>query len=208
MDKVSYALGLSVAGNLLNSGVTRIEFNDFMDGVKTVFTGSHRELKISPEEANKILDDYFSKIKEEKDAQNKKEREENLKIANDYLNENKSKEGVQSTESGLQYKVITSVESDEPIETPTSHSRVKCHYEGKLVDGSVFDSSYKRGEPATFSLEQVIPGWTEGLQLMSVGEKYEFTIPPQLGYGEVGIPGHIPGNSVLIFTVELLEIVK
>ena len=205
MDKLSYALGMSVGQSLMGSGVYKIDFDDLLNGIKTIYL--NRTPKISVDEGNDILNKFFDEAKKRKEEADKKEREENLKIANDYLNENKSKEGVQSTESGLQYRVITSIESGEPRETPTSHSRVKCHYEGKLVDGSVFDSSYERENPATFSLEQVIPGWTEGLQLMSVGEKYEFTIPPQLGYGEVGVPGHIPGNSVLIFTVELLEIV-
>lgn len=205
MDKLSYALGMSVGQSLMGSGVYKIDFDDLLNGIKTIYL--NRNPKISVEEGNDVLNKFFDEVKKRNEEADKKEREENLKIANDYLNENKSKEGVQSTESGLQYRVITSVESVNPIETPTSHSRVKCHYEGKLVDGSVFDSSYERENPATFSLEQVIPGWTEGLQLMSVGEKYEFTIPPQLGYGEVGVPGHIPGNSVLIFTVELLEIV-
>lgn len=205
MDKLSYALGMSVGQSLMGSGVYKIDFDDLLNGIKTIYL--NRNPKISVEEGNDILNKFFDEVKKRKEEADKKEREDNLKIANDYLNENKSKEGVQSTESGLQYRVITSVESGEPRETPTSHSRVKCHYEGKLVDGFVFDSSYERENPATFSLEQVIPGWTEGLQLMSVGEKYEFTIPPQLGYGEVGVPGHIPGNSVLIFTVELLEIV-
>lgn len=205
MDKLSYALGMSVGQSLMGSGVYKIDFDDLLNGIKTIYL--NRNPKISVDEGNDILSKFFDEVKKRKEEADKKEREENLKIANDYLNENKSKEGVQSTESGLQYRVITSVESGDPKKTPTSHSRVKCHYEGKLVDGSVFDSSYERENPATFSLEQVIPGWTEGLQLMSVGEKYEFTIPPQLGYGEVGVPGHIPGNSVLIFTVELLEIV-
>ena len=205
MDKLSYALGMSVGQSLMGSGVYKIDFDDLLNGIKTIYL--NRNPKISVDEGNDILNKFFDEVKKRKEEADKKEREENLKIANDYLKENKSKEGVQSTESGLQYRVITSIESGEPRETPTSHSRVKCHYEGKLVDGSVFDSSYERENPATFSLEQVIPGWTEGLQLMTVGEKYEFTIPPQLGYGEVGVPGHIPGNSVLIFTVELLEIV-
>lgn len=205
MDKLSYALGMSIGQNLMGSGVYKVDFDDLLSGIKTIFL--NRNPKISVEEGNDVLNKFFEEVKKRKDEADKKEREENLKIATDYLKKNKSYEGVQTTESGLQYRVITSVESGDPRETPTSHSRVKCHYEGKLVDGSVFDSSYERENPATFSLEQVIPGWTEGLQLMSVGEKYEFTIPPQLGYGEVGVPGHIPGNSVLIFTVELLEIV-
>ena len=196
---------MSIGQNLMGSGVYKVDFDDLLNGIKTIYL--NRNPKISVEEGNDVLNKFFEEVKKRKDEVEKKEREDNLKIANEYLKENKTYEGVQTTESGLQYRVITSVGSGDPRETPTSHSRVKCHYEGKLIDGSVFDSSYERENPATFSLEQVIPGWTEGLQLMSVGEKYEFTIPPQLGYGEVGVPGHIPGNSVLIFTVELLEIV-
>lgn len=204
MDKVSYCLGMSIAQNLINSGVVNLEFDDFLSGVKSVFSGE--DPAVSVDEGNKVLHEFFEKKQKEEMIRQDLENEKNKKEGKEYLKNHSKEDGVQTTKSGLQYKVITSVESDEPIETPTSHSRVKCHYEGRLIDGTVFDSSYKRGEPATFSLDQVIPGWTEGLQLMSVGEKYEFTIPPQLGYGERGIPGHIPGNTVLIFTVELLSI--
>lgn len=202
MDKVSYALGMSIGQSLFGTGVNKIDFEDFLDGVKTIFL--NRNPKISAEEGNKVLGEFFDTVKKEKEEAEKKEREENLKLSDAYLKENKSKDGVITTKSGLQYRVLTGVTG----ECPSAHSRVKCHYEGKLSNGQVFDSSYKRGEPTTFGLDQVIPGWTEGLQLMSVGSKYEFTIPPALGYGEVGVPGHIPGNSVLIFTVELLGIEK
>lgn len=204
MDKVSYALGMSCGQNLINSGVVDLNFDDFKNGVKAMYTDGTPE--ITPEEGNKVLEEFFAEVKAQVEAERKKEAETNKKLAQEYLNQNRAQDGIIETKSGLQYKVITSVESGDPIETPTSHSRVKCHYEGRLIDGTVFDSSYKRGEPAVFGLDQVIPGWTEGLQLMSVGEKYEFTIPAELGYGEVGVPGHIPGNSVLIFVVELLGI--
>ena len=206
MDKLSYALGISLGQSMLGSGVGMIDFDDFLSGIKVVFLG--RQAKISPEEGNQILSDYFDKMKVKKEEEQKKQREDNLLEANTYLEKNKTAENVIVTESGLQYKVLSTVDSKDPQETPTIHSRVKCHYEGRFLDGTVFDSSYQRGEPAVFSLEHVIPGWAEGLQLMRVGEKYEFTIPPQLGYGEVGIPGHLPGNKLLIFTVELLEIVE
>lgn len=201
MDKISYALGMSLGQSLVGSGVKDLNFEEFTKGVEVIFKGETP--KISADEGNEILEKFFTKVKEEKDRQDKKEREDNLRKAVVYLKENKNN-GVIETKSGLQYKNIELAEGDK--KRPGPHSRVKCHYEGRLTDGTIFDSSYKRGEPATFSLDQVIPGWTEGLQLMSVGEKYEFTIPPQLGYGERGIPGHIPGNTVLIFTVELLSI--
>ena len=202
MDKFSYSIGMSLGQTMIGSGVKELDFDSFLSGVKVIFTGETPA--ISLDEGNKILNEYFSKAKKEATAKLNEERTTNLKVSKEYLDQHKNLDGVQETKSGLQYKVISEQKAD--TKSPTSHSRVKCHYEGRLIDGTVFDSSYKRGVPATFSLEQVIPGWTEGLQLMTVGDKYEFTIPPQLGYGEVGVPGHIPGNSVLIFTVELLEI--
>lgn len=201
MDKISYALGMSLGQSLVGSGVKDLNFEEFAKGVEVIFKGETP--KISTDEGNEILEKFFTKVKEEKDLQDKKEREDNLRKAVVYLKENKSN-GVIETKSGLQYKNIELAEGDK--KRPGPHSRVKCHYEGRLTDGTIFDSSYKRGKPAVFSLDQVIPGWTEGLQLMGEGDKYEFTIPPALGYGEIGVPGHIPGNSVLIFTVELLEI--
>lgn len=201
MDKISYALGMSLGQSLVGSGVKDLNFEEFTKGVEVIFKGETP--KISADEGNEILEKFFTKVKEEKDRQDKKVREDNLRKAVVYLKENKNN-GVIETKSGLQYKNIELTEGDK--KRPGPHSRVKCHYEGRLTDGTIFDSSYKRGAPAVFSLDQVIPGWTEGLQLMGEGDKYEFTIPPALGYGEVGVPGHIPGNSVLIFTVELLEI--
>lgn len=200
MDKVSYALGMSIGQSLMGTGVDNLNFEDFLKGVKAIYENTVTE--VSAEEGNQVLNEYFTKKKAEQEKELKKEREENLQSSRDYLKENKNQDGIQTTPSGLQYKVITQGEGKQP----TSHSRVKCHYEGRLINGQVFDSSYKRGEPAEFSLNQVIPGWTEGLQLMKVGSKYEFHIPPALGYGKVGVPGHIPGNAVLIFTVELLDV--
>lgn len=194
MDKLSYALGMSVGMNLQSDGVKEIEFNDFLEGVKdTIKSGG--EVKMKPSEAQKVLNKFFNELdtKLKAEAMAKEEK---------YLNENVDKEGVRVTDSGLQYKVITEGNG----QTPSSHSRVRVHYEGRLIDGTVFDSSYKRGEPATFGLDQVIPGWTEGLQLMKEGSVYEFTIPSKLGYGEVGVKGHIPGNSVLVFNVELIKV--
>lgn len=194
MDKLSYALGMSVGLNLQSDGVKEIEFNDFLEGVKdTIKSGG--EVKMKPSEAQKVLNKFFNELDTQLKAEAMAKEEK-------YLKENADKEGVQTTKSGLQYKVL--VEGDG--KQPGPHSRVKCHYEGRLIDGTVFDSSYKRGEPAVFGLDQVIPGWTEGLQLMKVGSKYELTLPAELGYGERGIPGHIPGNSVLNFVVELLDV--
>ena len=203
MDKFSYALGVSVGQQLLGSGVTRLDYDDFVNGLDTAL--QEKEPVLSGEEGNKVLSDYFENVKREQLKKNKEENALNKKKGEEYLKENKSKDGVEVTRSGLQYKVITK-STDPNKKTPLSYSRVKCHYEGRFIDGNVFDSSYKRNEPAVFGLNQVIPGWTEGLQLMGVGDKYEFTLPSELAYGDVGVPGHIPGNSVLIFTVELLDV--
>ena len=201
MNKLSYALGVSIGQQLARTGVEEIVYEDFTDGVRDALL--ENEFKVSPEEGNKILQKFFADVQAEKNEKDRKEALINKQRGEEYLKENKSKDGVEVTPSGLQYKKITTVEEKK---SPSAHSRVKCHYEGRLIDGKIFDSSYMRNEPAVFSLEQVIPGWTEGLQLMNVGEKYEFTIPADLAYGENGIPGHIPGSSVLVFTVELLEI--
>jgi FKBP-type peptidyl-prolyl cis-trans isomerase len=151
-----------------------------------------------------VLSEYFERIRKEQEEQQKLLRAEAKNAGDLYLKTNANGDGVEVTSSGLQYKVIT--KADGESKHPNAHSRVKCHYEGRLITGDVFDSSYQRGEPVVFGLDQVIQGWIEGLQLMSVGDKYEFTIPSELAYGENGVPGRIPGNSVLIFTVELLEI--
>lgn len=200
MDKLSYALGISLGQNMVGSGVKEINFNDFLEGLKTVF--NNETPAFDTEELNQILKDYFRKVHEETQAEEKKMRASNLLEAEAFLEKNSKEEGIQVTGSGLQYRVVKPGQG----KRPGPHSRVECHYEGKLADGTVFDSSYKRGKSATFGLDQVIPGWTEGVQMMEEGAVYEFYCPPALGYGEVGIPGHIPGNSVLIFKVELLKV--
>lgn len=195
MNKLSYALGMSVGLNLQSDGVKDIDFNDFLEGVKdTIKSGG--ELKLKPSEAQDILNKYFTEL----DAQMKAEA---AAKAEEYLKENAKNPDVKVTNSGLQYKVI---QEGGIMQWPNVHSRVRVHYEGKLPNGMVFDSSYERNKPVEFNLDQVIPGWSEGLCLMKPGSKFELTIPPALGYGERGVPGHIPGNSVLIFTVELLDI--
>lgn len=202
MDKLSYAMGMSLGQNLVASGVKEINYEDFLKGVKIMFEGGEAEISINY--ANQILMTYFEKLQKEQKEKENEARASNLLASEKYLEENAKKENVQTTESGLQYRVLGIGDGMKP----SDHSRVRVHYEGKLTDGTIFDSSYQRGEPTEFNLNQVIPGWTEGLKLMSEGSTYEFTIPPQLGYGEVGIPGHIPGNTVLIFKVELIKIVE
>lgn len=200
MDKLSYVLGMSLGQSLQASGVDSLEFDDFLSGVKVIFSGE--DPQISAEQGNQILQTFFDKKKKEKEEAEKIEKQKNLTTGQEFLKKNAEESGVTVTPSGLQYKVIKDGEGN----PPGPHSWVKCNYEGRLINGQVFDSSYMRGVPAKFGLDQVIPGWTEGLQLMKVGSKYEFYIPADLAYGEVGVPGAIPGNSTLIFTVELLGV--
>lgn len=200
MDKTSYALGMSIAHNMLQSGVKEVKFDDFVAGIKAIFAGTTPEIPF--EEAGQILQDYFGKLEEEQKAA-ASAMAENMKAEGEaWLKGNAQKEGVKVTASGLQYKVLEKGAGKKPKAT----DKVKCHYEGHFLDGSEFDSSYRRNQPAVFGLNQVIPGWTEGLQLMSEGAKYEFYIPYQLGYGEQGAPGAIPPCATLVFTVELIEV--
>lgn len=202
MDKLSYALGMSMGQLMVKTlFVKQLNFDDFLRGVKLMFGEDIDEM--SEDEANELISEHMKKVNEDKFKKEAKEREITLKHGNEYLEKNSQKEGVRVTKSGLQYEVI---KNGEGSAQPTGHSRVRVHYEGRLTGGKVFDSSFERGEPVEFGLEQVIPGWTEGLQLMKEGDVFEFTIPSQLGYGEVGVPGHIPGNSVLIFKVELIKV--
>lgn len=193
MDKISYALGLSLGQNLMSSGVKGVVYKDLAAGIEDIFTGV--EPQISFQEAQQVLNAFFSKIEEEVSTAQKAEGEA-------FLAKNAQREGVKTTASGLQYEVLEATLGQKPKAT----DKVKVHYEGTLVDGTVFDSSYRRGEPISFPLNQVIAGWTEGLQLMSIGSKYKFYIPYQLGYGERGAGAQIPPYAALIFTVELLGI--
>ena len=202
MDKLNYALGLYVGTYMVRGGIEKVDsVDDFMAGINTVLNGT--DLAIPQEEVNETLKSFFGEVLRKREEQEKKEAAENLKKGEEYLKENLTKEGVKKTDSGLQYKVI---QEGSIMQWPNVHSRVRVHYEGRLTDGTVFDSSYERQKPAEFNLDQVIPGLSEGVCLMKPGAKYEFTIPPALGYGENGVPGHIDGNSVLVFTVELLDI--
>ena len=200
MDKVSYALGLGIGQQLAQMGATELNVDDFAQSIKDVLSGS--ELKVSHREAQQIVQDYFAKKEAAMNAaraeQGKAAKEEGEK----YLKENAKKEGVITTPSGLQYQVLKEGNGKKP----TAKDSVKCHYEGFLIDGTVFDSSVQRGEPAVFGLQQVIAGWTEGLQLMQEGAKYRFFIPYRLAYGEGGAGGSIPPYAALIFDVELIQV--
>lgn len=195
MDKLSYAWGLAMGMQLKGMGVEKIEYDAFKDGVKVAFDGGTPV--VSPEEAQKLINEYLEDLQKKATAAATAE-------AKAFLDENAAKEGVKVTESGLQYKVLKEGEGAQP----GSEDEVTVHYTGKLLNGTVFDSSVNRGEPATFPLNRVIPGWTEGVQLMKEGAKYEFFIPSDLAYGPQGIPNVIPPHSTLIFEVELIKVNK
>lgn len=194
LEQFSYALGLSIASNLIQSGVKTLEPGKFMSALEDIFTG--KEPKLSPEEANKILQEFMEK---EQSGAGK----ENLEVGLQFLAANREKEGVVETASGLQYQVL----EDGDGAKPGPSDQVKCHYHGTLIDGTVFDSSVQRGEPATFPVNGVIQGWVEALQMMSEGSKWRLFVPSDLAYGERGAGGAIGPNTTLIFDVELLEIV-
>ncbi len=195
MDKLSYAWGLAMGHQLKGMGMNSLNVEDFKDAVKSVYDGSEPAMNI--DEAQKLIQEYLS------DLQSKAE--EAAKAAGKkFLEENKSNADVKETASGLQYVV----EKEGTGAQPTAEDEVTVHYTGRLLDGTVFDSSVNRGEPATFPLNRVIPGWTEGVQLMKEGAKYTFFIPSDLAYGPQGIPGAIPPHSTLIFDVELIKVVK
>ena len=193
MDKVSYALGLSLGQNMASSGVKTIEYDDLVAGMKAIM--NKEKPAISFDEAQEVLNTFFAELEAKVAGKAKAEGEA-------FLAENAKREGVIVTGSGLQYEVLTAAEGKKPKAT----DKVKVHYEGTLIDGTVFDSSYRRGEAISFGLNQVIAGWTEGVQLMSVGAKYKFFIPYNLAYGARGAGAQIPPYAALIFTVELLGI--
>lgn len=193
MDKISYALGLSMGQNLMSSGVESLNYQDLAAGIEDVLT--KQQPKISYQEAQQVLNQFFQELEAKVAGAAKAEGEK-------FLAENAKREGVKVTPSGLQYEILEPSLGQKPKATDT----VRVHYEGTLIDGTVFDSSYRRGESITFPLNGVIKGWTEGLQLMSIGSKYKFFIPYQLAYGERGAGQSIPPYAALIFTVELLGI--
>ena len=194
MDKISYAIGLSMGQNLMGSGVTSLDYADLAAGIKDVL--EKNQPQISYQEAQQVLGKFFSELEQKIAGEAKSAGEA-------FLAENAKREGVKVTESGLQYEVLEATIGQKPKAT----DKVRVHYEGTLIDGTVFDSSYKRGESITFGLNQVIAGWTEGLQLMPIGSKFKFYIPQELGYGAQSA-GSIPPYSTLIFEVELLGIEK
>lgn len=193
IDSVSYSLGISVANNLKNSGFESIETDAMASAFNDVF--SDKEVRITEDEANLLIQDYFLELSEKKSQEATAE-------GSSFLIENAKKEGVITTSSGLQYEII----SNGTGATPSESDKVTVHYHGTLLDGTVFDSSVDRGQPATFPVNGVIPGWVEALQLMNVGSKYKLYIPSDLAYGERGAGGAIGPNATLIFEVELLSI--
>ena len=201
MDKVSYALGLGIGQQLAQMGAEGISAEDFAAAIKDVLEG--KELKVSHREAQTIVQDYFQKQEQKIQAQRAEAGKAHKEAGEKYLAENAKKAGVITLPSGLQYQVLKEGNGKKP----TAKDTVMCHYEGFLIDGTVFDSSVQRGEPATFPLQQVIAGWTEGLQLMQEGAKYRFFIPYRLGYGEGGAGSSIPPFAALIFDVELIQVV-
>jgi len=200
MDKNSYALGMSIAHNMLHSGVKEISFDDFVAGLKATLTGE--KPAISLEEASSLLDEFFSNLEAERAAEEAEIGEAMKKDGEAFLKENAAKDGVIVLPGGLQYKVIREGKGRRP-----GHSdKVRCNYEGRFTNGQIFDSSYKRGEPAVFGVNQVIAGWTQALQLMNEGSEWELYIPYNLAYGKNGAQGAIPPYAALVFKVELLEV--
>ena len=193
MDKFSYAIGLGIGQNLLSMGAQGINVEDFAQAIADVL--NRNELAMRHNEAREIVNKYFMELEEKMNA-------ENIEKGKAFLAENAQKEGIVTLPSGLQYEVITEGNGKKPSAT----DRVKCHYEGTLIDGTLFDSSIKRGQPAVFGVNQVIKGWVEALQLMSEGSKWRLFIPSELGYGAQQAGEMIPPHSTLIFEVELIEV--
>jgi len=201
MDKTSYALGLGIGRQLCDMGAQGLNIDDFSQAIKDMIAG--KEPLVSPQEAQQLVQTFFAEQeKKQRAAATERFKDEKAK-GEKYLEDNGKLEGVVTLPSGLQYKVLKEGNGRKPKAT----DQVKCHYEGMLIDGTLFDSSLQRGEPATFPLNGVIAGWTEGLQLMQEGAKYRFFIPYHLGYGERGAGQAIPPFAALIFDVELIEVI-
>lgn len=201
MDKVSYALGLGIGRQLSQMGADSLNIDDFAQAIKDILAG--KEPAVSDAEAQTLVKDFFEKQEAKQRAAAAEKFKDTKEKGEKYLAENAKKEGVVTLPSGLQYQVIKEGNGRKPKAT----DKVKCHYEGMLINGTLFDSSIQRGEPATFPLNGVIAGWTEGLQLMQEGAKYRFFIPYQLGYGEHGAGASIPPFAALVFDVELIEVI-
>ena len=196
MDKFSYAIDLGIGQNLLSMGAKGIAVDDFAQAIKDVLEGN--QTAISHTEARDIVNKYFAELEEKMNAAN-------IEAGKKFLEENKKREGVVTLPSGLQYEVITEGNVGRYAKAT---DQVQCHYEGTLIDGTLFDSSIKRGQPATFGVNQVIPGWVEALQLMPEGAKWKLYIPSDLAYGAQGAGEMIPPHSTLVFEVELQKILS
>ncbi len=194
MKDISYSLGMNIASNLKSSGVDTIDFEEFNTGLKAVFNGE--ATRMNTEDANQMLQDYFGALQQEQHGSN-------IEAGKTFLAENAKKENIVELESGLQYEILKEGTGEKPKAT----DQVKCHYHGTLIDGTVFDSSVERGEPAVFPVNGVIQGWVEALQLMPTGSKWKLFIPSDMAYGDKGAGQAIAPHSTLIFDVELLEIV-
>ncbi len=200
MDQLSYALGLGIGHQLLQMNAEGLNIDEFAQAIKDVMTGG--ELKMKEAEAQQMVQQFFAEQEALQQAANAEKGKAAKAEGEQFLAENAKKEGVKTTASGLQYQVLRDGNGKQPKAT----DQVECHYEGTLIDGTKFDSSYDRGQTATFPLNQVIAGWTEGLQLMHEGAKYRFFIPYQLAYGERGAGASIPPYAALIFDVELVAV--
>jgi len=201
MDELSYALGVSVGHNLVQSGVTQLNTEDFAQAVKIMLEGG--QPTISYDEINTVLNEFFGKMEKAEAEKKTGAKKINLQEGLDFLDENKKRAGVVTLASGLQYEIIKAGEGKKPA----AKDKVKCHYHGTLIDGTVFDSSVQRNQPAVFGVNQVIQGWVEALQLMPVGSKWKLFIPSNLAYGSAGAGANIGPDTTLIFEVELLAIV-
>ena len=201
MDKLSYALGHNIGHQLIGMGLKEsLNIEDYTAGIADVLMD--RKPKMGHEEAHRVLEEFFEELERRQEAE-AAEKGKNARAEGEaFLAENKKRAGVVTTASGLQYEVLAEGTGRHPRATDT----VRCHYEGTLIDGTVFDSSYRRGTPAEFGLNQVIAGWTEGVQLMKEGAKYKFYLPYRLAYGEHGAGASIPPYAALVFTVELIKV--
>ena len=200
LDRLSYALGVSMGYNFRASGIQELNVDDFADALGAVFYG--RATKMTAEEAKTEVQSFFMQLQQKQQEENAKMADINAAAGEQFLLENGKRAEVHTTPSGLQYEIVK--QGDGP--RPTAGDSVTVHYTGKLIDGTVFDSSEERGEPATFGVTQVIPGWGEALQLMNVGSRWRLFIPSALAYGPQGAGGLIGPNQTLVFDVELLAI--